>query len=189
MKMQRQAARHPAPGALCIRRSAAHVQTQPPWPNGQGVGLLIRRLRVRVPQGVLVESLTLALPRKAPPLLLLHQNSALARAIDIPRPRCAHSPRGPRPGNGHSAAQAHTQPPWPSGQGIGLRIRRSRVRAPPGVLIQSLPLALPRKATGLPLPLQSSALSQRGACMPMRLHAHEDVASSGAALRASSTLH
>ena len=24
-----------------------------PWPNGQGVGLLIRRLRVRVPQGVL----------------------------------------------------------------------------------------------------------------------------------------
>ena len=24
----------------------------PPWPNGQGVGLLIRRLRVRVPQGV-----------------------------------------------------------------------------------------------------------------------------------------
>ena len=25
---------------------------QPPWPNGQGVGLLIRRLRVRVPQGV-----------------------------------------------------------------------------------------------------------------------------------------
>ena len=26
---------------------------QPPWPNGQGVGLLIRRLRVRVPQGVL----------------------------------------------------------------------------------------------------------------------------------------
>lgn len=26
---------------------------QPPWPNGQGVGLLIRRLRVRVPQGVI----------------------------------------------------------------------------------------------------------------------------------------
>ncbi len=25
---------------------------QPPWPNGQGVGLLIRRLWVRVPQGV-----------------------------------------------------------------------------------------------------------------------------------------
>ena len=25
----------------------------PPWPNGQGVGLLIRRLRVRVPQGVI----------------------------------------------------------------------------------------------------------------------------------------
>ena len=28
------------------------VSTRPPWPNGQGVGLLIRRLRVRVPQGV-----------------------------------------------------------------------------------------------------------------------------------------
>ena len=25
----------------------------PPWPNGQGVGLLIRRLRARVPQGVM----------------------------------------------------------------------------------------------------------------------------------------
>ena len=28
------------------------AQPKPPWPNGQGVGLLIRRLRVRVPQGV-----------------------------------------------------------------------------------------------------------------------------------------
>ena len=26
-------------------------QTWPPWPNGQGIGLLIRRLWVRVPQG------------------------------------------------------------------------------------------------------------------------------------------
>ena len=26
--------------------------SMPPWPNGQGVGFLIRRLRVRVPQGV-----------------------------------------------------------------------------------------------------------------------------------------
>ena len=26
---------------------------EPPWPNGQGVGLLIRRLWVRVPQGVI----------------------------------------------------------------------------------------------------------------------------------------
>ena len=25
---------------------------EPPWPNGQGVGLLIRRLWVQVPQGV-----------------------------------------------------------------------------------------------------------------------------------------
>ena len=28
------------------------VAQEPPWTNGQGVGLLIRRLRVRVPQGV-----------------------------------------------------------------------------------------------------------------------------------------
>ena len=46
-----------------LRRAFAHrcmaYETQcaincglPPWPNGQGVGLLIRRLRVRVPQGV-----------------------------------------------------------------------------------------------------------------------------------------
>ena len=27
-------------------------ESELPWPNGQGVGLLIRRLRVRVPQGV-----------------------------------------------------------------------------------------------------------------------------------------
>ena len=31
----------------------SHFCFKPPWPNGQGVGLLIRRLRVRVPQGVL----------------------------------------------------------------------------------------------------------------------------------------
>ena len=28
------------------------LYSMPPWPNGQGVKLLIRRLRVRVPQGV-----------------------------------------------------------------------------------------------------------------------------------------
>ena len=32
---------------------SATLATWPPWPNGQGVGLLIRRLRVRVPQEVL----------------------------------------------------------------------------------------------------------------------------------------
>jgi hypothetical protein len=31
----------------------ASVTRLPPWPNGQGVGLLFRRLRVRVPPGVL----------------------------------------------------------------------------------------------------------------------------------------
>ena len=36
-----------------IEGLSAHL---PPWPNGQGVGLLIRRLRVRVPQGVLIVS-------------------------------------------------------------------------------------------------------------------------------------
>ena len=25
---------------------------EPPWPNGQGIGFLIRRLRAQVPQGV-----------------------------------------------------------------------------------------------------------------------------------------
>ena len=33
----------------CVHLASA---SWPPWPNGQGVGLLIRRLRVRVPQGV-----------------------------------------------------------------------------------------------------------------------------------------
>ena len=37
-----------------IKESRYSLRTQqPPWPNGQGVGLLIRRLRVRVPQGVI----------------------------------------------------------------------------------------------------------------------------------------
>ena len=38
----------------CLARpnqNSAHGY-KPPWPNGQGVGLLVRRLRVRVPQGV-----------------------------------------------------------------------------------------------------------------------------------------
>ena len=35
--------------------SSHHV---PPWPSGQGVGLLIRRLRAQVPQGVLSVSLS-----------------------------------------------------------------------------------------------------------------------------------
>ena len=40
---------HPQQG---FETSSSDTQL-PPWPNGQGVGLLIRRLRVRVPQGVL----------------------------------------------------------------------------------------------------------------------------------------
>ena len=38
---------------------------QPPWPNGQGVGLLIRRLRVRVPQGVLGDSKALPIQMRS----------------------------------------------------------------------------------------------------------------------------
>ena len=34
-------------------RNSIRFHHKPPWPNGQGVGLLIRRLRVRVPQEVL----------------------------------------------------------------------------------------------------------------------------------------
>ena len=34
-------------------RGVRDTHVRPPWPNGQGVGPLIRRLRVRVPQGVL----------------------------------------------------------------------------------------------------------------------------------------
>jgi hypothetical protein len=36
------------------RKDISFPMTWPPWPNGQGVGLLIRRLRVRVPQGVII---------------------------------------------------------------------------------------------------------------------------------------
>jgi hypothetical protein len=48
-----------AGGVRCTFAFAAAINigngtssVRPPWPNGQGVGLLIRRLRVRVPQGV-----------------------------------------------------------------------------------------------------------------------------------------
>ena len=43
-----------------IRPEHSHM---PPWPNGQGVGLLIRRLRVRVPQGVLFLGSSMHKPR------------------------------------------------------------------------------------------------------------------------------
>ena len=35
------------------RSRSRRFHCEPPWPNGQGVGLLIRRLWVRVPQGVI----------------------------------------------------------------------------------------------------------------------------------------
>ena len=36
-----------------VRSGRIRLHHQPPWPNGQGVGLLIRRLRAQVPQGVI----------------------------------------------------------------------------------------------------------------------------------------
>ena len=39
---------------------------EPPWPNGQGVELLIRRLRVQVPQGVLLHQYRVAVHGSAP---------------------------------------------------------------------------------------------------------------------------
>ena len=41
-----------ARGKLHVLSGSGRESEEPPWPNGQGVGLLIRRLRVRVPQGV-----------------------------------------------------------------------------------------------------------------------------------------
>ena len=40
--------------SICFAQAEKEIRSKfvPPWPNGQGVGLLIRRLRVRVPQGV-----------------------------------------------------------------------------------------------------------------------------------------
>ena len=39
-----------------VRPGRVALLQQPVWPHGQGVGLLIRRLPARVPQGVLGES-------------------------------------------------------------------------------------------------------------------------------------
>ena len=38
-----------ARGKLHVLSGSGRESEEPPWPNGQGVGLLIRRLRVRVP--------------------------------------------------------------------------------------------------------------------------------------------
>ena len=40
------------PSGWCSMPGAQAAVTGPPWPNGQGVGPLIRRLRAQVPQGV-----------------------------------------------------------------------------------------------------------------------------------------
>ena len=51
--LARACVRMPAgPSGWCSMPGAQAAVTGPPWPNGQGVGPLIRRLRVRVPQGV-----------------------------------------------------------------------------------------------------------------------------------------
>ena len=71
---------------ICIRDiydSACIFHHVPPWPNGQGVGLLIRRLRAQVPQGVL-----------RVPLLGDGSSAVLGRALRTARLR-AHPVRKP----------------------------------------------------------------------------------------------
>ena len=55
----------------------------PPWPNGQGVGLLIRRLRVRVPQGVFL--LLVFRTRSATVIFLLQHHVLLLFAANSMR--------------------------------------------------------------------------------------------------------
>ena len=56
----------------------------PPWPNGQGVGLLIRRLRVRVTQGMHYIAYNFVSRNNCPPMV--------SRSLD-----CKATPRGLEP--------------------------------------------------------------------------------------------
>ena len=58
---------------------------EPPWPNGQGVGLLIRRLWVRVPQGVQLFYLSGLRPSVCLPISYFSDNGAvwLVDALDF----------------------------------------------------------------------------------------------------------
>ena len=131
----------------------------PPWPNGQGVGSLIRRLRVRVPQGVLclwhseLSGVLAALERASLAWQVGLQGSALKatapRLAQVParhqiRGLLSEGPEVPRRAScrcqgallvGASLTFAWTLwPPWPNGQGVGPLIRRLRARVPQGVL-------------------------------------------------------
>ena len=63
------------------RASSHHV---PPWPNGQGVGLLIRRLRAQVPQGVLYRhaaaEVDVAAAQRQPSTAIVDQHMQLPRS-------------------------------------------------------------------------------------------------------------
>ena len=56
----------------------------PPWPNGQGVGLLIRRLRAQVPQGVLYRhaaaEVDVAAAQRQPGTAIVDQHMQLPRS-------------------------------------------------------------------------------------------------------------
>ena len=77
----------------------------PPWPNGQGVGPLIRSLRAQVPQGVLRQ------PRKA------HRAGAATASVPTGRTPtqpvliwpCRFSPHAPTHARACTHAFAHTQ--------------------------------------------------------------------------------
>ena len=66
--------------AAAVTYLGADLWQQPPWPNGQGVGPLIRRLRVRVPQGVH----TVAHCQEARPALSFEPHAA-ARLLSLPK--------------------------------------------------------------------------------------------------------
>ena len=65
--LARACVRMPAgPSGWCSMPGAQAAVTGPPWPNGQGVGPLIRRLWAQVPQGVGTVALV-APARESPP--------------------------------------------------------------------------------------------------------------------------
>ena len=81
----------------------------PPWPNGQGAGLLIRRLRVRVPQGVLDFQMAEEKDRRKERdgVRILQTKTQIWSIV----------------------------PPWLHGLGIGLMMRGVWVGIPEGVLL------------------------------------------------------
>ena len=99
---------------LCARWEAAVLSgscrgnEEPPWPNGQGVGLLIRRLRVQVPQGVLLHQRRAAAHGSAPwRSCLVTRQHVLA---------CFRAARLGADGSDHDYRERHScarRPPYP----------------------------------------------------------------------------